>query len=517
MCGIFMHYNGDNASPKDYFAEFDEDQLSNMHYTNCTDQLGDLKSVIPLVVQRGPNYASLRVSEQDKMLWFSSILSLRDPLTKQSIDIQDRFVLQYNGECYNSSILHNDTQWIVDQLTQYSDVPRVIRLLSGEFAYTVYDRLTKQVFFGRDSIGKRSLSFRLGEEAQELTVSSVTGKTEGFENCVAGVIYVYDTATNTLSAECKIKPADFVVSSKEDPELLEVETHTENLMICLSDAVKCRLETIHPLHTENSPIAILFSGGLDCSVIAALVCQHITNSGSYAKVELLNVGFENPRTGLMPEDVPDRLLGQTSYKTLQALYPEVDIRFLEVDVGYEDYLKYKTQILNLIYPKQTEMDLSIAAAFYFAARGEAFLTDDEKETRTRYNRKGIVLFSGLGADELYGGYHKLANKSKDELVTELERQINNIHDRNLSRDDKVLASNGVEVRYPFLDETVVEFSTKLPLNYKINKMILRRLAQNKLLLIDIGTEPKRAIQFGAKSAKMTKNGNKHGTDLVKDS
>ncbi|SCU90944.1 LAFA_0F01002g1_1 [Lachancea sp. 'fantastica'] len=517
MCGILAHCYGPNANIESSISEFSEDELSRKKLESCSAEWENLKNIIPLVVQRGPNYASLRLSNDDKMLWFSSVLSLREPLTKQSIVAEDRFVLQYNGECYNSSILHNDTQWIVDQLCKHEDVLHVIKSLEGEFAYTIYDRLTQEVFFGRDPIGKRSLSFRLDKENQELTICSVTGKSEGFENCHAGVVYVYDKSKGTLNADITIKAENFVVTNEEDPELIDLPGNIDKLFFHLDNAVKCRLQTIHPLHVENSPISILFSGGLDCSVIAALLCQQIKTLGLNTAVELLNVGFENQRTGMMPNDVPDRVLGRQSFKTLRELFPEIDMRFVEVDVDYAEYLEHRPGILNLIYPKQTEMDLSIAAAFFFAAKGSGFLSDEKSGCRVPYNRQGIVLFSGLGADELYGGYHKLVNKSKNELVAELERQINNIHDRNLSRDDKVLASNGVEVRYPFLDETVVEFSTKLPLNYKINKMILRKLAEEKLQLADISTEPKRAIQFGAKSAKMTKNGNKHGTDLVKDS
>ncbi|SCU83134.1 LANO_0B08416g1_1 [Lachancea nothofagi CBS 11611] len=513
MCGILFHYHGESFENDDLMSEFDEMGLANRAYAHSAEIFGDLKALVPLIVDRGPNYASLRYSKDDRMSWFSSVLSLREPLTKQCIEIDGRFVLQYNGECYNSEIHHNDTQWIVDQLHIYQNAPTAIKHLSGEFAYTVYDRHTNQVFFGRDSIGKRSLSYRLDSTSGQLSIASVTGRMEGFQNCVAGVIYIYDVTSGKLSADLRIRPYNFHVAEESDLKYTKLEESIDCLFASLDTAVRRRINTIHPLHTKNSPISILFSGGLDCSVIAALVCQSIVSSCEKTVVELLNVGFENPRTGLMPENVPDRLLGQKSFQKLQALFPKIEIRFLEVDVPYEEYLEHRAQIMNLIYPKQTEMDLSIATAFYFAARGQGFVRSSTG-TRERYERKGIVLFSGLGADELYGGYHKFANKSKEELVSELETQINNIHDRNLSRDDKVIAANGVEVRYPFLDDAVVEFSTQLPINYKINKMILRRLAHDKLKLTDISEEPKRAIQFGAKSAKMTKNGNKHGTDLV---
>ena len=74
----------------------------------------------------------------------------------------------------------------------------------------------------------------------------------------------------------------------------------------------------------------------------------------------------------------------------------------------------------------------------------------------------------------------------------------------------------MEVRYPFLDEKVIKYSvSEIPINYKQNKKILRSLASQKLTLGIIADEPKRAIQFGSKSAKMTKDGNKHGTDTLK--
>lgn len=526
MCGILL-YNGLQTRLEDKFLEFYEgDTISKP----CDNQL--VNHIVPYIAARGPNYSSYTALENFKTCWFSSVLSLRKPFTKQSVNIDNKFVLQFNGELYNNEILDNDTQYITnllnniidtesksdhfDDLQHSNNIINVLKKLDGEFAFTLFDLQYNKLYFGRDPIGRRSLSYIFDDNSQELYIASVTGTTDvPFLNCIGGTIYIFDTITRTLTDTHKINEI-YKVTDKEDSDFNMFDMQIDSLYNILFESVKKRITTIHPAHIENSPISILFSGGLDCSVIAALISEQLRYLEIESKtIELLNVGFENPRTGLKPKDTPDRKLARTSSNILQNLYPEIDIKLIEVDVPYDDYLRERPKVIDLMHPKNTEMDLSIAIAFYFASKGKGFIIDENKNTRIPYQRKGIVLFSGLGADELYGGYHKFANKTPAELVDELTKQINNIHDRNLNRDDKVIANNGVEVRYPFLDEDVVQYSTsEIPINYKINKLILRKLAFTKLNLGIITEEPKRAIQFGAKSAKMTKDGNKNGTDLL---
>ena len=534
MCGILLYHGCDSqkvASRTDEYIEFEENSDNEIKYISGNDTID---SIIPYIARRGPNFSSYRFLKNYNTCWFSSVLSLRQPFTKQSINIKDRFILQFNGELYNEGIKEaheSDTQFIVNLLQNIikdqdttitqQQLINILKKLDGEFAYTIYDLKESIIYFGRDTIGKRSLSYCLDNESGELYISSVTGTTsKNFINCNGGQIYKYNTITKTMSEETiMIKDIPYQINDTTDIDMKNHDSLVKGLYEQLSNATNKRITTIHPTHIENSPISVLFSGGLDCSVIVALICDFFTNNVSYQNnkkptIELLNVGFENPRTKLQPSGTPDRKLGINSFSILKNLYPGIDIKLIEVDVPYEEYLNIRPKAIDLMYPKNTEMDLSIAIAFHFASRGKGFITQNNK--RIPYNRKGIVLFSGLGADELYGGYHKLANKDTPQLVEELQRQINNIHDRNLNRDDKVIADNGVEVRYPFLDESVIKFSTsEIPINYKINKFILRELAKNVLNLGPIAEEPKRAIQFGAKSAKMTKDGNKNGTDLLK--
>lgn len=518
MCGILFHYNESYNNLEDIV--FDESKVSKILEENACDipNVSTIfNSLVPKICARGPNYASLIV-ENSNMLFFSSVLSLRSPFTKQPLK-SSRYMVQFNGELYNNDINGNDTAYIMELLLE-TPIIDTINTLDGEFAYTIYDREEHTIYFGRDPIGKRSLTYWLNND--ELYISSVQPKSEernNFIDCDNGSIYKYNFHTKTI--EIISNQTKYIINNHIDVEFSKLQSKLSKLEVILSSSVKQRIENIDPFHIENAndPLySILFSGGLDCTVIAGLAAL---NSKPGTTIDLLNVGFDNPRTGLKSSDAPDRKLAIDSWLNLTKKYPLINFNLIEIDVPYNLYLETRSKVIELMYPKNTEMDLSIAIAFYFASKGHGTAitayNSPTYETASRvnnYKSKAKVLLSGLGADELYGGYHKFANKDNESLVVELTKQINNIHERNLQRDDKVISDNGVEVRYPFLSHTVVKFSTEfIEINYKISKLILRELAQ-KLELGFVAQEPKRAIQFGAKSAKMTSNGNKKGTDSL---
>lgn len=511
MCGILVHFNPTTHLLSDKYVEVPESHSFSISKFLAVDSCPIVQQLIPKIMERGPDFYSLLSSGTHGMVWFSSVLSLRKPFTKQIVEVNSRYILQYNGELYNDDVNFNDTQYIADLLKGFP-VKDVLRKLSGEFAYSIFDKHQNLLYFGRDRVGIRSLSYRLDENTGELYVCSLSGRIEGFKSCEAGVIYIYDTKACTMSTEEKLRNGSYTISIEQD-NYTNLTHYVDILYQILYTAVYRRLTNIEPIRRKHANyVSLLFSGGLDCSIIAALICKQWRDKPGNT-LELLNVAFENPRTKMQPNQAPDRLLAQKSASTLQTMFPTIDIKLVEIDVSYELYLQFKDVVIDLIYPKDTEMDLSIGIAFYFACKGKVYIENLNK--CEAYQRRSIVVFSGLGADELYGGYHKFLNKSMGELGKELTKQINNIHDKNLDRDDKVISCHGVEARYPFLDEDVIEFSTQLPINYKVNKMILRELALKKLDLTEVSSQPKRAIQFGSRSAKITKDLNKHGTDKLK--
>ena len=86
----------------------------------------------------------------------------------------------------------------------------------------------------------------------------------------------------------------------------------------------------------------------------------------------------------------------------------------------------------------------------------------------------------------------------------------------------LVSDHSIAGRFPYLDERVVNYLSSLPLEHKMNltldrgigdKIILRAAALH-LGLVKTAREPKRAIQFGSKIAKL-ENRKEKGSDVAK--
>jgi asparagine synthetase B (glutamine-hydrolysing) len=159
------------------------------------------------------------------------------------------------------------------------------------------------------------------------------------------------------------------------------------------------------------------------------------------------------------------------------------------------------------------MDLSIAYALYFAARGTGMATIGLDTRPAPYTTPARVLVSGLGADELFGGYTRHATAFRRAgfpgLLDELKLDVDRLGKRNLGRDDRVISHWGREARFPYLDETVVRWVIECPIWEKCGfrsaplddpevpeiepgKKVLRLLAY-QLGLHSVAVEKKRAV------------------------
>ena len=185
---------------------------------------------------------------------------------------------------------------------------------------------------------------------------------------------------------------------------------------------------------------------------------------------------------------------------------------------YAELLNHRQEVISLIHPHNTEMDLSIAYALYFAARGRGQCYRRPQATAEEYATPARVLLSGLGADELFGGYgrHAVAFKCRGYagLVDELKLDVSRLGKRNLGRDDRVMTHWSREVRFPYLDEDLVRWAIQLPVQDKCDfgnekpdhgieagKRILRLVAE-EVGMTGVAREKKRAVRICALSTRM---------------
>ncbi|KAI0506475.1 asparagine synthase-domain-containing protein [Xylaria bambusicola] len=567
--------------------------MCGIHAAITTSKYSGLSSELKQsLVNRGPDHfgqaqRELACADADRQLhlyFTSTVLALRgDHVAKQPL--QDKTpggsVLCWNGEAWRIDgrpVDGNDGEAVFSMLqssgssfhqTREAHVLDVLRRIEGPFAFVYYDSASSQIYYGRDRLGRRSLLIKPSDDTNSITLSSIASvPTNGWEEVSSDGIWsinlgLYNEASNESPLNDHVakhawlqSSNDEMVSSigifnKELPSSKHVlDFSSPSLQILrykLVESLKPRVlkvpEPPNPTSDVDARIAILFSGGLDCTVLARLAHELVPIDQG---LDLINVAFENPRqvaiaatqphlqAADMYEGCPDRATGRKAFAELQSSCPGRYWRFIAVNVPFEEAMAHKAKILSLIYPHDTEMDLSIGFALYFAARGtgDCYVSQIEWQSSPPViSTSARVLLSGLGADELFGGYsrHEAAFKRAgySGLVDELLLDVSRIGQRNLGRDDRIMAHWGREVRFPYLDEDFLKFAISSPVWEKCDfenafhpavidpaKRLLRLLA-DQLGLPITARQKKKAIQFGSRTAKIeSATGRLRGTAQV---
>ncbi|MBN1275670.1 diphthine--ammonia ligase [Candidatus Woesearchaeota archaeon] len=248
------------------------------------------------------------------------------------------------------------------------------------------------------------------------------------------------------------------VTVTEDDEA-SLATRTKALLV---EAIRKRVPD------RNIQAGILFSGGIDSTIIAK-TCKDLG-----VKATCYTAVAENPR-GKEPHDLV----------TAKEVAAKHRFKHEVVRVDESNIPQLAEETANLIEEAHA---VKVAVGMPFLAAAKQARKDGCK-----------VLFSGLGAEELYAGYqrHKHAQDVNDECYAGLLW----LYERDLYRDDVITMRNGLELRLPFLDKELTKQALTIPGSLKLKDGKEKYLLRKAALLLGIDEQdafrPKKAAQYGS--------------------
>lgn len=415
-------------------------------------------------IGRGPEESSIKWYHDLKAVFGFHRLAING-LTEAAMQpmIIEQCLLICNGEIYNSLSLHqeseiinktgSDCEIIIHLYLKYG-IEQTLRMLDGVYAFVLFDIAKEELFVARDMFGVRPL-FCLysnghihGIASEIKTLVGLKNETSEIRPFLPGTYRNYIWNNNKWHIGNNQRFATTNVPLNEAvTTLIDAKQRIGEALIL---AVKKRV------YSTDRPIACLLSGGLDSSLITALVNEFLPKN----TLETYSIGL----------------------------------------VGSED-LRYARKVSNFLGTKHTE--IVCTEKQFLDAIPEVIEAIESYDTTTvrasvgnylvskyiKNHSQAKVIFNGDGSDEVCGGYMYF-HAAPDPIAFDQEcrRLLKDIHMFDVLRSDRSISSNGLEARTPFLDRHFVNTYLSLPTkmralgNGRCEKYLLRHAFEDMNLL-----------------------------------
>lgn len=440
----------------------------------------ELDEAAKTIQHRGPDRSVTVFSENVRLDFHRLCINGLDSDSDQPFNVGE-WMLICNGEIYNHKLLSerfptkskSDCEVIVSMLNHGCKVNEVCMQLDGVFAFFAINPTKKVAVVGRDLFGVRALYY-----SHEDTSFSVASEMKCLHHASTDTIRVFPP--NTWMAidysnmkQIKIEYGSFWTPFTVDsyrPIFMQEERALRAVRNTLRSAVKKRLMA------DRLPIGCFLSGGLDSSIVAALIVENMKNPKD---LYTFSIGMEGS-TDLYNAKLVAEYLGTTHNEIL---------------VTEEEMLQALPEALKSMETFDTTT--------IRAGTGMWLLS------KWIYNNTNVrVIFSGEGSDELSGSYLYFRNApSLEDYHQECIRLCDDLHRYDVLRADKSTAAHGLEVRVPFLDREFtniylrVDSSLRAPRGEKKVEKYLLRKAFEYILPSSIVWRVKEAFSDGVSSQK----------------
>ena len=519
-----------------------------LRFDNKSVDSKDLNIMMSKIARRGPDssgeWAQTGVGFGHQRL---SIIDLSNhahqPMEDQVLDL----VLVFNGTIYNYKALRVELSKQGYEFFSQSDTEVILKAyhfwgkdcvlhLDGMFAFCIWDKKQQHLFVARDRMGIKPLYFNLTDQAFSFASNTQSLVAIGADTSINSValqqqlsLHAVVPAPNTVLAGVnKIKPATTLIikSNGDIKETTYWQPKAQRPDIALTDSEY--IEKTHDLLTQavlkrmdaaDVPIGVLLSGGLDSSLLVALLKE-----AGHEDIRTFSIGFE---------DIDDEAGSEFEYSD------QIVDRF---DTHHEKYVVSNSQVLPRLGEAIANMNEPMvgqdSVAFYLLAE--------------QVSKHIKVVLSGQGADEAFAGYfwyprmqaetgseverfskHYVDRPYEEYLQTVNEKYHSGNHtqtwlnkefakanadefmdkvfrtditrlvvDDPVKRVDNMTMAWGLEARVPFMDYRLVEHALSIPPSLKMSeegkhplKQISRGLLPDSVIDRKKGYFPMPALKY----------------------
>lgn len=298
------------------------------------DRVALIRSMTDRMRHRGPDAEGCWLD--DRSGWTLghrrlSILDLSDSGAQPMRSASGRYVISYNGEIYNASLMrdrliaerrvaafrgHSDTEILLEAIEAWG-LEETLRLSRGMFALAVYDRREQVLRLARDRAGEKPLYYGMVDVgggrpffafASDLAVFL---RIPGFhpeidrDALAAFLMYKFVPAPASIYKKLYKLPAGCILTLKapfDSPEiapywsLVETALHgqahpftgayeeaRERLEALLTDAIRGQM-------VADVPVGAFLSGGIDSPLVVSIM-QKLSNR----PIKTFTIGYDDPR------------------------------------------------------------------------------------------------------------------------------------------------------------------------------------------------------------------------------
>jgi asparagine synthase (glutamine-hydrolysing) len=486
--------------------------------------------MLPCLERRGPDHAG---SFSDGALGFGhrrlSIIDLSERAHQPMVDSDLALALVFNGTIYNYPELreelhglgyrffsHGDSEVILKAYAAWGEA--CVERLHGMFAFAIWDMRERRLFLARDRMGIKPLyyadvegAFRFASNTQALlaaggvdTAIDPVGLHHQFtlhavipapRTVLRGVRKLAPGHTLTVEADGRRRANRYwQLEARRPANVLSEGEWTEAIHGALRRAVRRRLEI------ADVPVGVLLSGGLDSSLLVALLAEEGVDD-----ILTFSVGFEDaPEEKGSEFEYSDQVVEH--YRTRHHKYripndqvlarlPEAVSQMAEPMVGQDAVAFYllAEQVSREVKVVQSGQgaDEVFAGYFWYSLMDAEQGSDLERFARHYFDRPHEEFLETV-AEPYRGEDHTgaritelLAEPGAETFIDRVLRLdvTTLIVDDPVKRVDNMTMAWGLEARVPFLDQEVVELAMRAPPDLKLGsggKHVLKSIARGRI-------------------------------------